>query len=207
MSLPPPLSTALTGLALGLALLAAIGPQNVFVLRQGLLGQHVRTVVALCVASDLVLITAIVVAAGVIHELPDVAFHAIRWGGVGYLSLFAVGAARRAFRSAGLEVSATDTERRRIAVRRTLALTWLNPHFYVDMLLVLGPLAASLGTGRYAFGVGVAVASMVWFVLIGVGARALRPLFRRSVTWRLLDGAVATTMLLLAVGLVRSGGP
>lgn len=206
MSMPPLLSTILTGLALGFALIAAIGPQNAFVLRQGLLGQHVRTVVTLCIASDLVLIGSILFGAGVVPELPSGVFSAIRWGGVAYLSLFAIAAARRAVRPSNLEVSTDGRARRRATVRRTLALTWLNPHFYVDMLLVLGPLAASLGPRRYAFGAGVAVASTIWFVLLGVGARVLRPLFRRPATWRLLDAAVAATMALLAVSLARGFG-
>lgn len=199
------LTVAVSGLALGLALIAAIGPQNAFVLRQGLRGEHVKTVVGLCIVSDVVLVTAVVASAGAVRSLAPAVLTTIRWCGVAYLAAYAVLAARRALRPATLEVATDGRSHRRETVASTLAMTWLNPHVYVDTLLVVGPLAATLGPDRWAFGSGVLVASTVWFVGLGVGARLLRPLFRRPTTWRLLDAGVAATMAVLALTLARGG--
>lgn len=205
MELTPLLSASLSGLVLGLALIAAIGPQNVFVLRQGLRGEHVGSVVAICVVSDLVLIGAVTSAAGMVSELPAAALTAVRWAGVLYLAVFAASAARRAVHPSAVEIATSGRSRRATVVGTTLALTWLNPHIYVDMVLVVGPLAASHGEGRWAFGTGVLIASTLWFLALGLGARVLRPLFRRPATWRLVDAGVAVTMAVLAVALARTG--
>lgn len=204
MDLTPLLSASLSGLVLGLALIAAIGPQNVFVLRQGLRGEHVVSVVAICVVSDLVLIGAVTSAAGMVSELPPAALTAVRWAGVLYLAVFATSAAWRALRPSAVEIAPPGRSPRATVVGTTLALTWLNPHVYVDMVLVVGPLAASHGEDRWAFGTGVLIASTLWFLALGLGARVLRPLFRRPSTWRVLDAVVATTMAVLAVALART---
>ncbi len=193
-----------SGLGLGLALIAAIGPQNAFVLRQGLLGEHVAVVVALCVASDLLLISAVVAGAGALLEHAPVVTLLLRWAGGLYLGSYAVLAARRALRSADrLEVTRTTGAPRRAIVLTTLALTWLNPHFYVDTVLVLGAVAAAQGADRWAFGAGALLASVLWFTGLGVAARLLRPLFAHAVTWRVLDASVAVVMGMLAVGVLR----
>ena len=204
MDLTPLLSASLSGLVLGLALIAAIGPQNVYVLRQGLRGEHVGSVVAICVASDLVLIGAVTSAAGMVSVLPAAALAAIRWAGVLYLAVFAASAAWRALHPSDVEIAAAGRSQRATVVGTTLALTWLNPHVYVDMVLVVGPLAASHGEDRWAFGTGVLIASTLWFLALGLGARGLRPLFRRPRTWRVLDAGVAVTMAVLAVALART---
>lgn len=207
MDLTSPLPTALTGLALGLALIAAIGPQNIFVLRQGLCGDHVPSVLAICVGSDVIMIGAITSAGRMVSDLPATALTILRWGGVLYLTVFALSAARRALRPTTLEVASAGRTRRGAVVRTTLALTWLNPHTYVDLVLVVGPLTAAHGQHRWAFASGVLIASTLWFAALGLGTRVLRPLFRKPRTWRMLDTGVAITIAVMAVALARSGPP
>jgi L-lysine exporter family protein LysE/ArgO len=197
------LPAAGTGLALGFAVIAAIGPQNAFVLREGLRGQHIRVVISLCVASDMVLISAVVAGAGLLVDAAPWTLAMLRWLGACYLAVFAILALRRALRPRVLDVDGVGGVALRSTVLTTLALTWLNPHVYVDTVLILGPLAASHGANRWAFGLGVIVASTSWFVGVGLAARLLRPLFARPITWRLLDAAIAATMGALAIALMR----
>lgn len=203
MTLPPHLFAIASGLGVGLATIAAIGPQNAFVLRQGLRGEHVAPVVAICIASDLVLIGAVVAGAGALLEAAPWAVDAVRWIGATYLAGYGLLAARRALRPSTLQTGVDDGGRLRATVVSTLALTWLNPHVYVDTVLLLGPTAAAHGVHRWAFAIGAVLASTLWFVGLGAGARVLRPAFARSGTWRLLDGTVAIVMTALAVALVR----
>lgn len=203
MILSPQLLAIASGLGIGLATIAAIGPQNAFVLRQGLRGEHVGAVVVICVASDLLLIAAVIAGAGALLAAAPWAVDAVRWAGAAYLGGYGLLAARRALRPSTLQANTGEGGRLRATVVSTLALTWLNPHVYVDTVLLLGPLAASHGIHRWAFGAGAVLASTVWFVGLGVGARLLRPAFARPGTWRLLDGTVAVVMILLAIALIR----
>ena len=128
----------------------------------------------------------------------------MRWGGAAFLAVLAVQAARRALRPATLE-AAEGGLRTSVgaAVGTALALTWLNPHVYLDTVLLLGSLAAGYGeSGRWIFGAGAGTASIVWFAALGFGARLLAPVFARPVAWRVLDGAIALVMGVLAVLLV-----
>jgi L-lysine exporter family protein LysE/ArgO len=203
MTISPQLLAITSGLGIGLATIAAIGPQNAFVLRQGLRGEHVAPVVAICVVSDVVLIAVVVAGAGAILDAAPWAVDLIRWTGAAYLAGYGLLAARRALRPATLQTSMEDSGRLRPTVVTTLALTWLNPHVYVDTVLLLGPTAAAHGIHRWAFAAGAVLASTLWFIGIGTGARLLRPAFARPGTWHLLDGTVAVVMIALAVALVR----
>jgi L-lysine exporter family protein LysE/ArgO len=195
-----------SGLGLGLALIAAIGAQNAFVLRQGLRGEHVVAVVAVCALSDLVLITAGVAGTGALLDRVPEAVTAIRWAGAAFLLTYGALAARRALRSAAaLRTEAVATTARTPALLTAAALTWLNPHVYLDTVVLLGSVAATQGELRWHFGAGAAVASVLWFSALGIGARLLRPVFARPGAWRVLDGLVAVVMAALAVGLVRGG--
>jgi L-lysine exporter family protein LysE/ArgO len=194
---------ALTGLLAGLALIVAVGAQNAFLLRQGIRGEHVLPIVLTCLVSDVVAITAGVAGLGVVLERwPAVLPVAQVLGGL-YLIAFGVHAAMRAWRPAALEageVSAALTPGR--AVLLTLALTWLNPHFYLDAVLMLGTVANSFGSDRWWFLGGTLVASLLWFFGLGYGARLLRGLFARPRAWRVLDAAIAVEMGALGVGLL-----
>ena len=202
--MPTSLLAALSGAAFGLSLIVAIGAQNVFVLRQGLRRSHVLPVVLVCAVSDVVLICAGVAGlGGVLDRAPGVAT-AARVAGAAFLLGYAVLAARRALRPVeveGLEAG-RGTGSRRAAVLTALALTWLNPHVYLDTVLLLGSVAASHGDLRWWFGLGATTASVVWFTALGFGARLVAPLFARPGAWRVLDGAIAVVMLVIAVGLL-----
>ena len=202
--MPTSLLAALSGAVFCLSLIVAIGAQNVFVLRQGLRRSHVLPVVLVCAVSDVVLISAGVAGlGGILDRAPGVAT-AARVAGAAFLLGYAVLAARRALRPVeveGLEAG-RGTGSRRAAVLTALALTWLNPHVYLDTVLLLGSVAASHGDLRWWFGLGATTASVVWFTALGFGARLVAPLFARPGAWRVLDGAIAVVMVAIAVGLL-----
>jgi L-lysine exporter family protein LysE/ArgO len=199
------LAAALAGLTLGLSLIVAIGAQNAFVLRQGIRREHVLAIVAICALSDIVLIGLSIAGTGVVIDAVPWLLVIVRIGGALFLAAYGVLAARRALRRQ-TEVLAVDAapdaaSRRRsllAAVATCLAVTWLNPHVYLDMTIV-GSLANSHGDARWFFGLGIAAGSVLWFTTLGFGARALAPVFARPLAWRILDGAIALVMLTLAV--------
>jgi L-lysine exporter family protein LysE/ArgO len=201
--------TFLAGLGLGLSLIVAIGAQNAFVLRQGIRREHVLVVVAICALSDAALIVIGISGIGVVIERFPVALVVIRLAGAAFLLVYGLLAARRALRPATLDAAADPGARTLASVAlTTLALTWLNPHVYLDTVLLLGSVAnasGGAGDGRWVFGAGAVLASLAWFTALGFGARLLRPLFAKPVAWRILDGAVAVTMIAIGVKLVFSG--
>ena len=197
------LSAAGSGLGLGLSLIVVIGAQNAFVLRQGLTGEHVRLVVAVCTVSDAVLIAAGVIGAGaVLTQLPGL-LTAVRVAGGIFLIGYGILAARRAARPS---VLLSDNSRQGNGTRATaatcLALTWLNPHVYLDTVVLLGAIANTHHGQRWPFAAGAAIASATWFFSLGYGARLLRPVFARPTAWRILDSAIAAVMLTLGALLI-----
>ncbi|HEY0216219.1 MAG TPA: LysE/ArgO family amino acid transporter [Cellulomonas sp.] len=217
-----PLVTALAGLAFGLSLIVAIGAQNAFVLRVGLRREHVLPVVAVCALSDAVLIAAGVGGLGtLVHRAPMVLTVA-RVGGAVFLLGYAGVAARRAWRpgtglvegsapgpvaapgaSRPTDLLTAPTTRLWPVVGTCLALTWLNPHVYLDTVVLLGSVAGTHGDQRWWFGAGAVLGSMVWFTALGYGARLLRPVFARPSAWRVLDAVIALVMVAIAVSLLR----
>jgi len=199
---------SLSGLGFGLSLIVAIGAQNMFVLRQGVRREHVGVVVAICALSDALLIFAGVVGAGALLAVMPWLDTAMRWGGAAFLAVYAAMAARRALRPAGAPLEFDDTghpgaARAGVAAAGTaLALTWLNPHVYLDTVTLLGSVANGHGEGRWWFGAGAVLASLLWFTALGYGARTLRPLLARPHAWRVLDGVIAAVMLAIAASLV-----
>lgn len=193
------LSSAATGLGAGLALIIAIGAQNAFVLRQGLRVEHVGLVVLVCMLSDAVLIAAGIVGIGELIRAAPAVVVVIRLAGAAFLLAYGVFAARRAFRPGTLTASGRQGALGRKAVLATvLALTWLNPHVYLDTVLLLGTLANQHGELRWWFGAGAVLGSVLWFSALGFGARLLRPVFAKPAAWRVLDGAIAVVMVFLA---------
>src|SRR3954464_1923066 len=191
----PALLAALSGLALGLGLIVAIGAQNAFVLRQGLRTEHLPPVVAVCALSDLALIAAGVLGAGaVVSRVPGVLL-AVCFAGAAFLLGYGALAARRALRPGSLMA---DTAGARaglaVTVGTCLALTWLNPHVYLDTVVLLGSTSSTYGAHRWDFAVGAGAGSLLWFTALGFGARLLRPLFARPTAWRVLDGGIAVVM-------------
>jgi len=196
------LGAALTGLVTGLSLIVAIGAQNAFVLRQGLARQHVGIVVAICAVADVVLIVAGVAGIGRIVERAPAALDVVRWLGVAFLTWYGVSSLLRARHAEALEASQERALTRRGAAVRATALTFLNPHVYLDTVLLLGSLAAHQGpTGRWWFALGACVASVAWFTGLGYGARLLSPLLRKRRAWQVLDVLIGLTMLAIAAGL------
>lgn len=203
----PATATALVaGLGLGLSLIVAIGAQNAFVLRQGLRAEHVAAVVAVCAVSDIALITGGVLGAGAAVVRVPWLLTVVCLAGAAFLAGYAALAARRALRPATL---VTDTSGARtglaVAVGTCLALTWLNPHVYLDTVVLLGSLSGTYGEQRWWFAGGAAVGSVLWFTGLGFGARLLRPVFARPAAWRVLDGLIALVMAALAVSLAVRG--
>jgi L-lysine exporter family protein LysE/ArgO len=202
----PALLAVASGLALGLGLIVAIGAQNAFVLRQGLRVEHVAAVVAVCTVSDLALILAGVLGAGAgLARLPWL-LPVVCFAGAAFLVSYGVLAARRALRPGSLLPDAAGTRAGLVATVGTcLALTWLNPHVYLDTVVLLGSMASTYGEHRWHFAIGAGLGSAIWFTGLGFGARLLRPTFARPAAWRVLDGVIAVVMGALAVSLAVRG--
>ncbi|TKV57093.1 amino acid transporter [Nakamurella flava] len=201
----PALPAALAGLGFGLSLIVAIGAQNAFVLRQGLRGEHVGPVVAVCAISDLVLIMAGVAGAGTLVSAVPWLLTVIRYAGAAFLFAYGLLAARRALRGGALITDPSGAATALgVTLATVLALTWLNPHVYLDTVVLLGSISGTHGDQRWWFAAGAGLASILWFTALGYGARLLRPVFARPAAWRVLDGFIAAVMFTLAVSLVLS---
>ncbi|WP_419996028.1 LysE/ArgO family amino acid transporter [Streptomyces boninensis] len=194
------LPAAAAGFGTGLSLIVAIGAQNAFVLRQGVRKQAVLAVVGICALSDAVLIALGVAGLGAVVTAYPSAMTVIGLAGGAFLIGYGALAARRAWRPAagqGLKAEGAATGSVRTAVLTCLALTWLNPHVYLDTVLLLGSVASERGDMRWVFGAGAMLGSLVWFAAIGYGGRMLSGVLARPVAWRVMDLAVAATMLTL----------
>ena len=193
---------AFTGFFTGLALIVAIGAQNAFVLRQGIRGEQVLPIILTCLASDVVAIAAGVGGLGaVISRWPDALPVAQVLGGL-YLTAFGIHAGLRAWRPTSMTTESGPAMGPRTAVLTALALTWLNPHFYLDTVVLLGTVANSFGVNRWWFLLGAVVASTTWFFALGYGSRLLRRFFAKPSSWRFLDGGIALVMGALGVTLL-----
>jgi L-lysine exporter family protein LysE/ArgO len=201
------LNASVTGLLTGLSLIVAIGAQNAFVLRQGLRRAHVGAIVTVCILSDITLTIAGVSGIGAVVHHADWALQAVRWLGVAFLTWYGLSSAWRARRPSALTASPDGngdgtTLSLASTLRRILALTWLNPHVYLDTLVLLGSIANSRGpVDRWWFAVGALVASTLWFVGLGFGARFAAPLLTTPRAWQVLDLLIAATMLAIAAKL------
>ena len=191
----------LAGLLTGLSLIVAIGAQNAYVLRMGLSRHHISLIVAICAASDIVLIILGIAGIGSIIRSEPSALQVLRWVGVVYLSLFAIRSFWRALRPEALLPSEALKPTRRAVVSTTLAFTFLNPHVYLDTVLLLGSIGNQYGHQRWLFALGASMSSLVWFSGLGYGARFASRLMSRPVTWRALDCAIGVVMLLIALKL------
>ena len=192
------LAAAGEGFFLGLSLIVAIGAQNAFVLRQGLLRQHVLAVCLICAVSDALLIAAGIAGSGVVERQPALP-RVMTWLGAAFLLWYGLGRFRAALQPTGLHPADQPAPSLRAAAATCLTLTWLNPHVYLDTVVLLGGIASRHApAARIAFGLGAALASFGFFFALGYGARLLTPLFARPAAWRWLDAGVGLTMWLLA---------
>ncbi|MBO6815110.1 MAG: amino acid transporter [Rhizobiaceae bacterium] len=198
------LAPLITGFTLGGSLIIAIGAQNAFILRQGLLGQHVFVLCLICALSDALLIAAGVAGVGVFIERSPLLLAAIRLGGAGFLFWYAWVAFQRSRNPETMEASGREAGSLKAAIATCLAFTFLNPHVYLDTVLLVGGLSAGFeGNARLVYAIGAMSASFVWFFGLGYGARLLVPVFANPRAWQILDVLIAAIMLLLAVLLLK----
>lgn len=189
------LTTAAAGFGTGLSLIVAIGAQNALVLRQGVRREAVLAVVVICALSDAVLIALGVAGVGAVVVAWPSALTAVSLLGGVFLIGYGVLAARRVFRPAALHAQDAPAGAKRGVVLACLAMTWLNPHVYLDTVFLLGSVAADRGPLRWTFGLGAILASVCWFTALGFGARLLSGVLARPSSWRVLDGLVAAMMI------------
>ena len=200
------LTSMLLGFGTGLSLIVAIGAQNAFVLRQGILRQHVLPIVLICGLTDALLEILGIAGIGFVVERAPVVLEVIRWGGVAFLLWYAWGAARRAMQP-GVLVAAegdaagagSDAGSLKRAVLACLAITYLNPHVYLDTMVLMGSVGNAQGDpARWWFAMGGGVASIIWFAVLGYGARALTRFFATPRSWQILDWIIVVVMLVIA---------
>lgn len=200
-------AAALQGLGLSAGLILAAGPQNAFILRQGLLRRHVGTVVAIAAFCDVALILAGAFGLASLLAARPALLEIAMWGGAAFLACYALFALRRAFDfRSSLAASQAGAASRGVAAATSWALALLNPHVYLDTVVLLGTVASSFAdmASRAAFAAGASAISIVWFAGIGYGARAVAPIFAKPIAWRIVDLCVAAIMGTVAASLVRA---
>ena len=192
-----------SGFATSAALIVAIGAQNAFVLRQGLARAHVLPVVLVCALSDALLITLGVAGLGALVQASPVLLDVARYGGAAFLIVYGAASARRALSDHALAGGGRASTNLGAALAACLAFTYLNPHCWLDTVVLLGAVATQRPAAeRASFGGGAVLASAVWFFALGYGARLLAPLFARPLAWRLLDATIALVMWAIALALL-----
>jgi L-lysine exporter family protein LysE/ArgO len=196
----------LSGAGLGGSLIVAIGAQNAFVLRQGLKRRHVGVVVAICAAIDILLIGLGIGGMGALIASAPVLLGVIRWAGAVFLFLYGLRAFHAAWKGPGhLQADDGVSQTRLQAVTAVVALSLLNPHVYLDTVVLLGGIGARYGwPGNAWFAAGAMCSSVIWFVSLGFGARLLRPWFEKDLSWRVLDVIVGVVMWWIALTLALS---
>ncbi|MCR6712580.1 MAG: LysE/ArgO family amino acid transporter [Demequina sp.] len=200
------MTSYLAGLGLMLSLIVAIGAQNLFVLRQGVRREFVWLVVGICAVSDAVLVCAGVAGVGAVVTSHPAVLTVVRWAGAAFLLVYGLLAAKRAWRPAVLDADSDAPVAAASAASvaaACLAITWLNPHVYLDTVFLVGTVASTHAL-PWVFAAGAITASVVWFTGLGFGARALAPVLATQRAWRVLDALIAVVMIALAVGLVLS---
>lgn len=196
----------LVGAGSGLSLIVAIGAQNAFVLRQGIRREHVLPVVLICGLTDALLEVLGVAGIGFIVERAPLVLEIVRWGGVAFLLWYAWTAARRAMKPAVLVAEDGSAGSLKRTILACLAITYLNPHVYLDTMVLMGSIGNAQGDpARWWFVLGGALASIAWFFLLGYGARALTRFFATPKSWQILDGVVAVVMVVIAARLIFGG--
>ena len=195
----------LSGAGVGIGLFAIVGAQSAFILRQGIMRQHVFAVIGTCAAIDATFIFASVAGLRTITANLPWLTTVLLWGGVAFLAWYALQSARRAMSGGGgLHVDDNAESSRRAAMMAAAGFSIINPHFWLDMM-VIGSIAENFGNARMSFAAGVVTASFLWLTAQGLGARLLAPLFTKPSTWRVLDGTIAVILSILALMLAVRG--
>jgi L-lysine exporter family protein LysE/ArgO len=195
----PTVLAFIPGFLTGLSLIVAIGAQNAFVIRQGLARQHVFLVVLICTFSDIALIAVGAGGLGSIVQSNASFLEVLRWFGVAYLTWFGIKTLRSVFKKEKLITSEYSSESIGKIARTTLALTWLNPHVYLDTVILLGTVSNQFKENRWIFSAGAMLASTLWFAAIGFGAQSAARFMSRSIFWKVLDGVIAAIMFSIAI--------
>jgi len=194
---------AISGFLLGASLIIAIGAQNAFVLKLGIIRKHVFTVVMICALSDAVLIVAGVGGFGTLIQSTPGLIKAVSWLGAGFLFIYGAMAFARAFKTQSLATAQIAPPSLMKTIITVLSLTFLNPHVYLDTVVLLGGLSARYaGAAQIAYGAGAVLASFVWFFALGYGARLLAPVFERPISWKVLEFSIGVIMWSIAVKLL-----
>jgi L-lysine exporter family protein LysE/ArgO len=188
----------LPGFFAGLSLIVAIGAQNAFVIRQGLSRQHVLVVVAICAIADAALIALGIAGLGAIIQGLPWLLEGVRWFGVAYLTWFGIKSVRSAFNNEVMDISGAQTTSLKKVVAAVLGFTLLNPHVYLDTVILLGSISNQFAEDRWVFGLGAMTASIVWFSSIGFGAKAASRFMSKPIFWRVLDSIIAAVMFTIA---------
>lgn len=197
------MQTVLAGFGLGFSLILAIGAQNAFVLRQGILGQHVLPIVLICSLSDALLISAGVAGFGTLAITLPWLDPVMRYGGAAFLLIYGARAAWSAWQGgATMKSEGKNVSSLWVALTTCLLFTWANPHVYLDTLVLLGTISAQY-EDPFSFGLGAVLSSFTFFFSLGFGARFLAPLFARPRAWQVLDLMIAVVMWAIAVSLLR----
>lgn len=200
------MSAFFAGFALGFSLILAIGAQNAFVLKQGLKKQHVFLICLICATSDALLITLGILGFGaIVQQFPLIAT-AARYGGAVFLLVYGALSFYAAIKkSHALAPAGEETDSRGKTVLICLAFTWLNPHVYLDTVVLLGSVSTQYAPATVSFGIGAVLASFVFFYMLGYGAKLLIPFFQKPQAWKILEFIIGIIMLSIAVSLVAGG--
>lgn len=194
------------GFGTGGGLIVAIGAQNAFVLSQGVRGNHHAIIALICILCDAIFITAGVAGFGAAVSTNPSFSRWVTWGGAGFLFLYGWRSLRSAVRGVSLDSSDRAVRSLKAAIFTTLAVTLLNPHFYLDTVIVLGGVSSQFHEeNRLSFWAGAVSASTLWFICLSLGGRMLAPLFKKQISWRILDSLVCATMWTIAVSLILHG--
>jgi L-lysine exporter family protein LysE/ArgO len=196
-------SAAISGFLLGGSLIVAIGAQNAFVIRQGALNAHVFWVCLFCAAADTILIWAGIYGLGALIKLVPLFIPVLTYGGAAFLVWYGVKALLRALHPTGLGASAEGAGTLKSALLACAAFTLLNPHVYLDTVVLVGSIANARPAGeQIPFAIGASAASLLWFFLLGYGAKALGPWLMQPKVWRMIDFCIAAIMFMLALKLL-----
>ena len=193
----------LSGVGTGLGLFMVVGAQGAFIIKQGLMRAHLSTVIAVCALTDMVMIVGSVLGLQLLVAWAPGLTEYIRWGGVAFLAWYGLRSALRAWRGAeGVSPGSAVRYERGAAIAGALAFTLINPHFWLDIVMV-GSIAQTFTDARMLYALGAISASLVWLMVLACGARLLAPWFEHPRAWRILDGIIAVVMLCLASSLAQ----
>lgn len=203
------ITTFFTGFGTGAGLIIAIGAQNAFVLSQGIRKKNIFLIPLICAICDAILILAGVAGMGTLIERSPFLIRAASWGGASFLFFYGLRSFKSAYKNqGGLDKRGEKDQSRGQIILMTLAITLLNPHVYLDTVVLLGSMSGTFpGMGRYYFGIGALTASFIWFFSLSLGAVKLAPLFRKARTWQILDVLIGIIMWIIAFKLIGPSSP